>query len=113
MVRLNRALLALLVLLVVFASVSSVVADSGSGSVVAGDDSPTDDFTYTGESNTGSLDSDDDVNEDPLDEEYYDSNGSGDGVGGFSVSLSDHATANPLLVLLLALVSTVVLRLKN
>ena len=113
MVRLNRALLALLVLLVVFASVSSVVADSGSGSVVAGDDSPTDDFTYTGESNTGSLDSDDDVNEDPLDEEYYDSNGSGDGVGGFSVSLSDHATANPLSVLPLALVSTVVLRVKN
>ena len=109
MVRLNRALLALLVLLVVFASVSSVVADSGSGSVVAGDDSPTDDFTYTGESNSGSLDSDDDVNEDPLDEEYYDSNGS----GGFSVSLSDHATANPLLVLLLALVSAGVLWIKN
>ena len=110
MVRLNRALLALLVLLVVFASVSSVVADSGSGSVVAGDDSPTDDFTYTGESNSGSLDSDDDVDEDPLDEEYYDSNGAG---GGFSVSLSDHATANPLLVLLLALVSAGVLWIKN
>ena len=94
--------MALLVLLVVFASVSSVVA---------GDDSPTDDFTYTGESNSGSLDSDDDVNEDPLDEEYYDSNGAGS--GGFSVSLSDHATANPLLILLLALVSTVVLRVKN
>ena len=101
MVRLNRALLALLVLLVVFASVSSVVA---------GDDSPTDDFSYTGESNSGSLDSDDDVNEDPLDEEYYDSNGAG---GGFSVSLSDHATANPLLVLLLSLVSAGVLWIKN
>ena len=111
MVRLNRALLALLVLLVVFASVSGVVADSGSGSVVAGDDSPTDDFSYTGESNSGSLDSDDDVNEDPLDEEYYDSNGAGS--GGFSVSLSDHATANPLLVLLLALVSAGVLWIKN
>ena len=111
MIRLNRKLLALLLILIVFASVSSVVADSGSGSVVSGDESPTDDFSYTGESNSGSLDSDDDVDEDPLDEEYYESNSSSD--GGFSISLSNHATGNPLLILILALVSAGVLWIKN
>ena len=95
----NKWLLVLLAVLVMFASVGMVASDdSGSGSVVAGDDS-LDDVSYGGDSNTGSLDADDDGGEDPLDEEYYDSDGS----NSVSVSLNKHATGIPLLALLLSL----------
>ena len=104
MVKLNKLLLALLVLLVLIASVGMVASDdSGSGSIDSGDDSAGDDVSYGDESNVGSLDSEDDSGEDPLDEAYYDSDGNnGDS---FSVSLANHATGFPLLVLFLALVS--------
>ena len=97
----NKCLLALLAVLVMFASVGMVASDdSGSGSVVAGDDS-LDDVSYGGDSNTGSLDADDDGGEDPLDEEYYDSDGS----NSVSVSLTKHATGNPFCLLLIVLIS--------
>lgn len=102
----NKWLLALLAVLVMFASVGMVASDdSGSGSVVAGDDSLDDDVSYGDDSNTGSLDSDDDEDEDPLDEAYYDSDSeSGSGSDYVSVSLTKHATGNPLFVLLIVLI---------
>ena len=104
MVKLNKLLLALLMLLVLIASVGMVASDdSGSGTIDSGDDIADDEVSYDDESNTGSLDSEDDPGEDPLDEAYYDSDSNnGDS---FSVSLAKHATGFPLLILLLALVS--------
>lgn len=108
MIRLNRCLLALLVILVVFASMGVVLsADSGSGSVVAGDDTSDGSVGYGNDSNTGSADSLDDENEDPLDEEYYGQDAAtGNGNGNeYNVSLSKYPTANPLFALFLALIS--------
>lgn len=105
MIRINRILLALLVFLVLFASVGMVVSE-GSGSVTGDDGSSDEDFSYGDDSNSGSVESDDDDDEDPLDEEYYDSEGdSGSGGDHVSVSLTKHATGNPFCLLLIVLIS--------
>ena len=80
--------------------------DRGSGSVSDDDGSPNEDYDYGSDSNVGSAESEDESVDDPLDEDYYSSSSSSNNGGdGFTVSLSKHATGNPLLILLLALVS--------
>ena len=97
----------MLLLFVLVASVGTVASDdSGSGSIAPDDGSPTDDYTYSDDSNSGSLDSEEDDDEDPLDEEVYDSEeGYVKGDDSVSVNLSEHATANPVLILILSLMS--------
>ena len=81
-------------------------ADSGSGSVSDDDGSPNENYDYGSDSNVGSAESEDESVDDPLDEDYYSSSSSSNNGGdGFTVSLAKHATGNPLLILLLALVS--------
>lgn len=114
--RINKVLIALLLILLFVAGVSGIGAvdldssalgaDSGSGSVSDDDGSPNEDYDYGSDSNVGSADSEDESVDDPLDEEYYSSSSSSSSNGeGFTVSLSKHATGNPLFVLLLALLS--------
>lgn len=105
---LNKVLVALLLVLLLVAGISAVDldasalgADSGSGSVSEDDGSASEGSGYNDESNVGSADSEDNVLEDPLDEDYY-SSSSGDS---FTVSLSNHATGNPFVIMLLALLS--------
>ena len=116
MFRLNKVLIALLLVLLLVAGVSGIGAvdldesvlgvDSGSGSVSDDDGSPNEDYDYGSDSNVGSAESEDESVDDPLDEDYYSSSSSSNNGGdGFTVSLAKHATGNPLLILLLALVS--------
>lgn len=116
MFRLNKFLIALLLVLLLVAGVSGIGTvdldesvlgvDSGSGSVSDDDGSPNEDYDYGSDSNVGSADSEDESVDDPLDEDYYSSSSSSNNGGdGFTVSLDKHATGNPLLILLLALVS--------
>lgn len=109
MSRLNKILLIVFAILVIVAGISTVTADldnngaysasEGSGRIMAGDESPTQENYYSGESNTGDIASEDNNNEDPLDEEYYDSD---EGDDGGVVSLSKHATGFPIFLGLLS-----------
>lgn len=113
MIRLNRFLLVVLALLVLVVGIATIAAvdDSGSGSISVDDGSPNDDFSYGGDSNTGSVDADDEDEDDPLDEDYFDEgSSSGDSV---HVSLTKHATTNPVLVLLISLLSIGIFSLKR
>ena len=118
MFRINKFLIALLLVLLFIAGVSGIGAvdldssalgaDSGSGSVSDDDGSPNEDYDYGSDSNVGSADSEDESVDDPLDEEYYSSSSSSSSYSngeGFTISLADHATSNPLFVFLLALLS--------
>ena len=93
MFKLNKFLLVVLATLFLFACISTIVADdSGSGSIDGDDDSPVENYSYGGQSNTGSADSEDIPLEDPLDEEYYDSDVGHAAGESDSINLSKHAT---------------------
>ena len=103
MIRLNKFLLFSLLLLVGIASVGFVFSDSGSGNINAGDDSPNEEFTYSNEDNR--IDSDDEDSDDPLDEAYYGDDKNSD--SSFSINLSEHATSNPIFILIVVLIGLV------
>ena len=117
MYKLNKILMSLLVVLLLVGCTAGIAAadlndsalsDDGSGSGVVSDDdgSASEGSSYDDKSNVGVADSQDDPLDEPLDDDYFSSSSSSSSSGGsFTVSLSKHATGNPLFMIVLVLLS--------
>ena len=117
MIKLNRYLFALIMILIMIAAIGTVASDDGFGSVSDDDETPTEDVSYDEDSNDSSVEPvEDDGEDEPLDEEYYDSNSQGEGDGNrntYVADLSKHPTSNPIAILLLSLINVCGLLVKH
>ena len=104
----NLSIILAIFILITCAGIIFAAEYDGSGSFLSGDSSSDGDGIFESDDDSGSLNSD--VSDDDSDEEV---NVDSDQDGSFNVKLSKHATGNPVLILLLALMSTVVLWFKD